>query len=90
MVAPAGYTSGAFALADCTGVSLYDADTIHQWIRKVDKLETERAAETRPETVHPTPRIRLVDEELETVRKNVFWYPHPDDPSERREGSQKG
>jgi len=90
VVAPAGYTSGAFALADCTGVSLYDANTIHQWIRKVDKLEKERAAATRPGTVHPTPTNTPVDEELEKVRKKVFWYPHPDDPSERREGSQKG
>jgi len=46
VVAPSGYTSGALDLAKSTGVSLYDANTIHQWIRKVDKLEKERAAET--------------------------------------------
>ena len=37
-VAPAGHTGGASDLAKSTGVSLYDADTIHQWIRKVDKI----------------------------------------------------
>ena len=46
VVAPAGYTSGAIDLAKSTGVSLYDANTIRQWIKKVDKLEQERAGET--------------------------------------------
>jgi hypothetical protein len=90
VVAPAGYTSGALELAESTGVSLYDARTIRQWIRKVDRLEKERASESRPETAPPTPTNTLVDEELEKVRKKVFWYPHPDDPPERQEGSQKG
>jgi HJR/Mrr/RecB family endonuclease len=30
VVAPAGYTRGAIALARSTGVSLYDADTLRQ------------------------------------------------------------
>jgi Restriction endonuclease len=46
VVAPAGYTRGAIALARSTGVSLYDADTVRQWVRKVDKIEKERASES--------------------------------------------
>ena len=90
VVAPAGYTRGALDLAKSTGVSLHDARTIRQWIVKVDRLEKERASETRPEAGHPPPTNTPVDEELEKVRKKVFWYPHPDDPPERQEGSQKG
>jgi len=52
---PAGYTRGAIDLAKSTGVSLYDADTIHQWIRKVDKIEKERAQDTAGEK---TPWLR--------------------------------
>jgi HJR/Mrr/RecB family endonuclease len=33
VVAPGGYTRGAIALARSTGVSLFDADSIRQWIR---------------------------------------------------------
>jgi hypothetical protein len=36
VVAPAGYTRGARHLAESTGVSLHDADTIRQWIKNVD------------------------------------------------------
>ncbi|MDP8949661.1 MAG: restriction endonuclease, partial [Actinomycetota bacterium] len=39
VVAPAGYTRGAYELARSTGVSLHDANSISQWIRQVDKLE---------------------------------------------------
>jgi HJR/Mrr/RecB family endonuclease len=46
VVAPAGYTRGALDLAKSTGVSLYDANTIRQWIKQVDKLEQEHADET--------------------------------------------
>jgi HJR/Mrr/RecB family endonuclease len=46
VVAPAGYTRGAIDLAKSTGVLLYDANTIRQWIKKVDKLEQERSGET--------------------------------------------
>jgi restriction system protein len=80
VVAPAGYTSGALALAESTGVSLCDADTIHRWIKKVDKLEKDRASETRPKTSHPAPTNTPIDEELEKARKKAYWYPHPDDP----------
>jgi hypothetical protein len=41
-VAPAGYTKGATELARSTGVSLYDADAIRRWIKKVDNLELPR------------------------------------------------
>ena len=42
VVAPAGYTSGAQELAKSTGVSLFDASGIRQWIRQVDELEKQR------------------------------------------------
>ena len=90
VVAPAGYTRGAIDLAKSTGVSLYDADTIRQWIRKVDKLEKERMGETRPETRHPALANTPISEELEEARKRAVWYPHLDDPPERQGGSQRG
>jgi HJR/Mrr/RecB family endonuclease len=75
VVAPAGYTRGAIALASSTGVSLYDADTVRQWIRKVDELEKGRAS---------GPEIRdqstLIKRETAETRKRAVWYPHPDDP----------
>jgi len=86
VVAPAGYTRGAIDLAKSTGVTLCDADTIRQWIRKADKLEKERASETTPQTTHPAPTA----EEPEMATKKAFWYPHPDDPPERHGGSQTG
>ena len=80
VVAPAGYTRGAKALAKSTHVSLYDADSVHQWIRKVDGLEKERASGTRPETVHPFPRNAPTSKEMTEARKRAVWHPHPDDP----------
>jgi len=47
VVAPAGYTRGAIDLAESTHVSLHDADSVHEWIRKVDALEKERASRTQ-------------------------------------------
>src|SRR5215207_6701549 len=75
VVAPAGYTSGAFALARSTGVSLVDADTVRQWIRKVDKLEKERASESEIRDQN-TP----IKREIAEARKRAVWHPHPDDP----------
>lgn len=46
VVAPAGYTRGAIDLAKSTHVLLYDADSVHEWIRKVDALEKGRADRT--------------------------------------------
>ncbi len=41
VVAPAGYTRGARHLAESTGVSLHDADTIRRWIKNVDVMRGE-------------------------------------------------
>ena len=75
VVAPAGYTRGAIALARSTGVSLYDADTLRQWIRKVDKMENERASESEISDQN-TP----INREIAEARKRAVWHPHPDDP----------
>jgi len=45
VISPSGYTSGARALADSTGVSLYDADAIRRWIKTVDAIERQPADE---------------------------------------------
>jgi hypothetical protein len=75
VVAPGGYTRGALALARSTGVSLFDADTVRQWIRKVDKLEKERASESEIRDQN-TP----VTNEITEATRRAVWYPHPDDP----------
>jgi hypothetical protein len=77
VVAPAGYTRGAIALARSTGVSLYDADTVRQWIRKVDKIEKDRASESEIRDQN-TP----IKREIAEARKRAVWHPHPDDPPE--------
>ena len=77
VVAPAGYTRGAIALARSTGVSLYDADTIRQWLRKVDKIEKDRARESEIRDQY-TP----IKREIAEARKRAVWHPHPDDPPE--------
>jgi restriction system protein len=80
VVAPAGYTRGAYELARSTGVSLHDASSIRQWIRQVDKLEKkrERANEGQPQ---PTPSDAANEEAIEEARKRASWHPHPDDPN---------
>ena len=75
VVAPAGYTRGAIALATSTGVSLYDADTVGQWIRQVDKMEKERASGSEISDQN-TP----INREIAEARKRAVWHPHPDDP----------
>ena len=75
VVAPAGYTGGAFALASSTGVSLYDADTVRQCIMKSDMLEQERASESKSRDQN-TP----IKREIAEARKRAIWHPHPDDP----------
>ena len=48
---------------------------MHQWIRKVNKLENERAGES--EIKHEnTP----VNKEITEASKRAIWHPHPDDP----------
>ncbi len=41
VVAPAGYTKGAHALAQSVGVSLFDADSIRKWIKMIDDAKKE-------------------------------------------------
>ena len=77
VVAPAGYTRGAIALASSTGVSLYDADTVRQLIRKVDEIEKERASQAGSEIKHEN---MPPGQEITQARKRAIWYPHPDDP----------
>lgn len=77
VVAPAGYTRGAIALASSTGVSLYDADTVRQLIRKVDDIEKERASQAGSEIKHEN---MPPSQEITQARKRAIWYPHPDDP----------
>ncbi len=80
VVAPAGYTRGAMDLAKRTHVSLYDADSVHQWISKIDGLEKERASGMRPETTDPFPLNASPGNEMTEARKGSVWHPHPDDP----------
>lgn len=42
VVAPMGYTKGAFELAASVGVSLFDEGALRKWIGQVDKAEAER------------------------------------------------
>lgn len=84
VVAPAGYTRGARDLAKSTGVSPYDANTIHQWIKNVDRLEKERTNEIRPATRYPAPTNTPIDEVPDKARKKASWYSHPDDPPGRQ------
>jgi restriction system protein len=80
VVAPAGYTSGAIALARSTDVSLCDSDSVHEWIMKVDGLEKARASETESELRHPPPENTPINEVVSDARKRAIWLPHPDDP----------
>jgi restriction system protein len=79
VVAPAGYTRGAYELASSTGVSLHDANSIGQWIRQVDKLEKKRANEGRP--ARSDARDAGNEDAVGEARKRASWYPHPDDPT---------
>ena len=74
-MAPGGYTIGAIALARSTGVSLVDADTVRQLIRKVDKIEKERASESEIGDQNTA-----INREIAEARKRAVWHPHPDDP----------
>src|SRR5215218_9873022 len=76
VVAPAGYTRGAIDLARSTEVSLFDTGSIHQWIRKADKLEKERASETKSGNGHENTPLNI---EIMEARKRAVWHPHPDD-----------
>jgi restriction system protein len=73
VVAPPGYTTGAYELARSTGVSLHDANSISRWIRQVDKLEKKR------ERANATGSAN--ERAIAEARKRASWYPYPDDPS---------
>jgi hypothetical protein len=79
VVAPAGYTKGAHDLARSTGVLLFAANDIRQWINKVDKLEriSQQANEALPQ------EMKSRHDEGEGTRgaqPRAIWHPHPDDP----------
>jgi len=82
VVAPSGYTSGAVALARSTDVSLFDAHSVRQWIRKVDSLEKEIAGSKETEIRDSPPERTPIDKELTGTSKRAIWHPHPDDPPE--------
>ncbi len=82
VVAPAGYTSGAIALARSTDVSLFDAHSVRKWIRKVGSLEKELAGDTESEIRDSPPERTPITKEITEARKRALWHPHPDDPPE--------
>jgi hypothetical protein len=81
-VAPAGYTSGAIALARSTDVSLFDAHSVRKWIREVGSLEKELAGDTESEIRDSPPERTPITNEITEARKRALWHPHPDDPPE--------
>ncbi len=48
VVAPEGYTKGAYELAQSVGVALFDADSIREWIKKVDEAEKKAMEQSQP------------------------------------------
>jgi restriction system protein len=80
VVAPAGYTKGAHDLARSTGVLLFDANGIRQWIKEVDELERNRqkANEALPQEINNGQDNR---EGTRRTRGRAVWHPHPDDPA---------
>ncbi|MBA2714066.1 MAG: restriction endonuclease [Rubrobacteraceae bacterium] len=80
VVAPAGYTRGALDLAESTHVSLYDADSVHEWIREIDTLEKERASGTPSEIIDPSPQYTSANTEMTETGKRAVRHPHRDDP----------
>lgn len=51
VMAPGGFTKGAFDLAGSVGVSLFDSSSIGQWITKVDKIVAQ-PVKTKHKTQH--------------------------------------
>jgi restriction system protein len=80
VVAPAGYTKGAHDLAKSTGVLLFDANGIRQWIKKVDELEKNRqkANGALPQEMNDG---QDSSEGTRRARGRAVWHPHPDDPA---------
>jgi HJR/Mrr/RecB family endonuclease len=78
VVAPTGYTKGAYDLARSTGVLLFDANGIRQWIKKVDELERKR----QHVNVAPPQEMQGRPDDSEGTRvpqERAVWHPHPDD-----------
>jgi hypothetical protein len=82
VVAPAGYTSGAIDLARSTDVSLFDAHSVHKWIRKVGSPEKELVDDTVSEIRASPPEKTPITKETPEASKRAIWHPHPDDPPE--------
>ena len=81
VVAPAGFTAGAYELASSTGVTLHDANSIGQWIRQVDKLEKKRARANEGQPTRANATDAANEEAISEARKRASWYPHPNDPT---------
>lgn len=63
VVAPAGFTNGAFELARSVGVKLFAAGAIRAWIGEVDKVASPQPpSESFPPT-YPTSKLRRQDSE---------------------------
>jgi hypothetical protein len=71
VVAPAGFTSGAFALARSVGVKLFDAGAIRAWVGEVDKVAS---PQPRSEMVPPPSEQRhgTVQVSYERRRPRMF------------------
>lgn len=48
VVAPAGYTKGAYELASSVGVLLFDGEAMKQWIKMADEEEKKTSAQRKP------------------------------------------
>lgn len=80
VVAPAGFTKGAFELAASVGVSLFDERGIRAWIGQV-----ERAARSREEAGGVPRGVRQAADQ----RPRGNWVPHPDDDARRPAQNEK-
>ena len=75
VVAPAGYTRGAFDLARNVGVELFDADSLRKWIAQADAAARARGTEASGSGSGPAPASGPAPGE----RPRAVWHPHPDD-----------
>lgn len=75
VVAPAGYTRGAFDLARSVGVELFDTGSLRDWIAQADAAA--RAKERGAATSGRLPAPADGPAQGEQVR--AIWHPHPDD-----------
>ena len=66
VIAPGGFTKGAFDLAGSVGVSLFDSSSIGQWITKVDEVVAQPV-----KTKHKTQRIPKGDPLPEPLERSA-------------------